>query len=84
MKEAVTKVIETVIQDDSHGSFQKLFERFNKCIAAGEDYFEVDMSFMCVLSIKVPIRKIVWEPIEDTMYVINIKIYVLKSKVIWL
>ena len=29
----------------------------NKCIAAGGDYFEVDLSFMRVLSIKVPIRK---------------------------
>ena len=39
-----------------HGAFQKLLEWYNKCIAAG-DYFEVDKSFMCVLSIKVPIRK---------------------------
>ena len=28
-----------------------------KCIAARGDYFEGDKSFMCVLSIKVPIRK---------------------------
>ena len=28
-----------------------------QCIAAGGDYFEGDESFMCVLSIKVPIRK---------------------------
>ena len=28
-----------------------------KCIAAGGDYFEGDQSFMCVLSIKVLIRK---------------------------
>ena len=34
-----------------------LLERYNKCIAAGGDYFEGDKSFMCVLSIKVPIRK---------------------------
>ena len=27
MKEAVTKVIDTLIQDDFHGAFQKLFER---------------------------------------------------------
>ena len=31
--------------------------RYNKCIAAGGDYLEWDSSFMCVLSIKVPIRK---------------------------
>ena len=57
MKEAVTKVIDTLIQEDVHGAFQKLSERYNKCIAAGGDYFEGDESFICVLSIKVPIRK---------------------------
>ena len=55
MKEAVTKVIDT--QDDFHGAFQKLLERYNKCIVSRGDYFEGDYSFMCVLSIKVPIRK---------------------------
>ena len=40
MKEAVTKVIDTLIQEDFHGAFQKLLERYNKCIAAGGDYFE--------------------------------------------
>ena len=38
-------------------AFQKLLEQYNKCIAAGGDYIEGDLSFMCVLSIKVPIRK---------------------------
>ena len=38
MKEAVTKVIDT--QEDFHGSFQKFLEQYNKCIAAGGDYFE--------------------------------------------
>ena len=61
MKDAVTKVIDTLIQDDFYRAFQKLLERYNKCIAAGGDYFEVDLSFMCVLSIKVPIRKKVWK-----------------------
>ena len=56
MKEAVMKVIDTLTQEDFHGAFQKLLERY-KCIAAGGDYFEGDKSFMCVLSIKVPIRK---------------------------
>ena len=41
MKEAVTKVIDTLRQEDFHGAFQKLLERYNKCIAAG-DYFEGD------------------------------------------
>ena len=40
MKEAVMKVIDTLTQEDFHGSFQKLLERYNKCIAAREDYFE--------------------------------------------
>ena len=57
MKKAVTKVIDTLIQEDFHGAFQKLLERYNKCIAAGGDYFEGDLTFMSVLSIKVPIRK---------------------------
>ena len=35
MKEAVTKVIDT-----HHGAFQKLLERYNKCIADEGDYFE--------------------------------------------
>ena len=42
MKEAVTKVIDTLTQADLHGDFQKLLERYNKCIAAGGDYFEGD------------------------------------------
>ena len=57
MKEAVTKVIDTPTQEDFHGAFQKLLERYNNCIAAGWDYFEGDKSFMWVLSIKVPIQK---------------------------
>ena len=42
MKEAMTKVIDTLTQEDFHGAFQKLLERYNKCIAAGGDYFEGD------------------------------------------
>ena len=41
-KEAVTKVIDTLTQEDFPGAFQKLLERYNKCIAAGGDYFEGD------------------------------------------
>ena len=33
MKEAVTKVIDMLTQEDFHGAFQKLLERFNKYIA---------------------------------------------------
>ena len=42
MKEAMTKVIDTLIQKDFHGAFKKLLERYNKCIAAGGFYFEGD------------------------------------------
>ena len=42
MKEAVTKVIDTLTQEDFHGALQKLLERFNKSIAARGDYFEGD------------------------------------------
>ena len=42
MKEAVTKVIDTLTQEDFHGSFQKLLERYNECIAAAGEYFEAD------------------------------------------
>ena len=40
MKEAVTKVVDTLTLEDFHGSLKKLLEWYNKCIAAGGDYFE--------------------------------------------
>ena len=44
MKEAVTKQykVRILTQEDFHGAFQKLLEWYNKCIAAGGDYFEGD------------------------------------------
>ena len=42
MKEAMTKVIDTLTQEDFHGVFQKLLERYNKYIAAGRDYLGGD------------------------------------------
>ena len=42
MKEAVMKVIDMLTQEDFDGAFQKLLERYNRCIAAGGDYFEGD------------------------------------------
>ena len=42
MKEAVTKVIDTLTQEDFHWAFQKMLERYNKCIAAEGDYLEED------------------------------------------
>ena len=57
MKEAVKKDVDTLTQEYFDGAFQKLLERYNKCIAAGGAYFEGDLSFMCILSIKTPLRK---------------------------
>ena len=42
IKEAMTKVIDTLTQEDFHGALQKLLEQYNKCISAGGDYFEED------------------------------------------
>ena len=42
MREAVTKVIDTFTQEDFHGAFQKLLERYNKRIASRGDYFKGD------------------------------------------
>ena len=42
MKEAVTKVIDMLTQEEFHGTFLNLLERYNKCIAAGGDYLEGD------------------------------------------
>ena len=41
MKEAVTMVIDMFTQEDCHGAFQNLLERY-MCIAVGGDYFEGD------------------------------------------
>ncbi len=46
MKEAVTKVIDTLTQED----FQRLLERY-KCIAAGGDYFKKGLEFhVCTIN----------------------------------
>ena len=42
MKEAVTKFIDTLTQEDFHEAFQKLLKWYNKCIAAWGDYLEGD------------------------------------------
>ena len=42
IKEAVTKVFDTLTQEDFHGAFQKLLEQNNKWISAGGDYLEGD------------------------------------------
>ena len=42
MKEAVTKVIDTLTKEDFHEAFEKFLEQYNKCIVAGGVYFEGD------------------------------------------
>ena len=42
ISEAVTKVIDTLTQEDLHVALQKLLERYNKCFGDGVDYFEGD------------------------------------------
>ena len=42
MKEAVTKVIDTLTEEDFYGAFQKFMERYNKCAAAGGYYSDGD------------------------------------------
>ena len=60
MKESMTKVTDSLSHEDFHGAFQELLERRNKWIVAEGDSFEGDLSFMCILWIKVPLRKKVW------------------------
>ena len=76
MKETVTKVIDTLTEEDFHWAFEKLLEQYNKCIAAGEDFVEGDLSFMCVLSIKVPIWKKSGTLFNDPRVYIYIYIYI--------
>ena len=75
MKEAVTKVTDTLTQEEFHEALPKLLERYNNCIAAGGDYFEGDKSFMSVLSIKVPIGKKSGNLFNDPRVYIYIYIY---------
>ena len=70
------KVTDTLTHEEFHGAFQKLLERYNKCIAAGEGYFEGDKSLMYVLPIKVPIRRESGKWFNDPRIYINIYIYI--------
>ena len=40
MKDTVTKIIDTLTQEDFNGALQKLLEQYNKYIAARRVYFE--------------------------------------------
>ena len=61
MKETVMKVIDTLTQEDFHGAFQKVLERYNKCIAAGGDYFEGGQEFHVCTFNKSAHMKNVWK-----------------------
>ena len=71
MKETVTKVIDTLRQEDFDGAFQKLLKRYNKCIAAGGDYFEGDKSFICTINKSAHMKK-GWKLILWSLYAHNI------------
>ena len=71
MKEAVTKVIDTLTQEVFRGAFQKLLERYNKCLAAGEDYFEGGLEFhVCTIN-KCAHMKKVWKLISWSSYIVK-------------
>ena len=73
MKDAVMKVIETLTQVDFHGASQKLLERYNKCIAAGGDYFKGGLKFhVCTINKSAHTKK-VWKLIVCTSYVFMAK-----------
>ena len=57
MKEAVTKVIDTLTQENFDGSLQKLLERYKKWITAGGDYFEF---YVCTINKSAHTKK-VWK-----------------------
>ena len=51
IKEAVTKVIDTLTQENLYGAFKKLLKRYNKCIAAGGHSFERGLEFhVCTIN----------------------------------
>ena len=61
MKEAVIKIIDTLTQEDFDGAFQKLLERYNKCIVARGDYFDTELEFhMCTINKSAHTKK-VWK-----------------------
>ena len=75
MKEAVTKVIDTLTQEDFHGAFQKLLEQYTKCIAAGGDDFEWGLEFRVCTINKSAYTKNVWKLMVCASY-IYIYIYI--------
>ena len=61
IEEAVTKVTDTLTQEDFDGAFKKLLERYNKCIVAGGDYFKGGQEFHVGIINKSSHTKKVWK-----------------------
>ena len=73
MKEAVTKVIDTLTREDFHGAFQELLERSNNCIAAGEDYFEGGVVFhVCTTNKSAHTKKSMETYLMILVYIYNV------------
>ena len=59
MKETVTKFIDTLTQEGFRGAFQKLLERYNKCIATRGDDFEEGLEFhVCTINKNANTKKV--------------------------
>ena len=77
MKEAVTKVIDMLRQEDFHGTFQKLLERSNKCIAARGILLRRGLEFhVCTIN-KSAHTKNVWKLIVCSLYIHIVCVFVL-------
>ena len=66
MKEAVTKVIDTLTQEDFHGAFQKLLERY-KCNQRRLLWRGLEFH-VCTINKKCPYEKKVWKLIVCSLY----------------
>ena len=60
MKEDVTKVIDSLTQEYFHGAFQKLLERYNKCISAGRELRRGLDFHVCIINKSTHTKK-VWK-----------------------
>ena len=61
MKEALTKVTDTLTQDDFHGAFEKLLERYNKCILSRRRLLRRGLEFHVRIINKRAHTKKVWK-----------------------
>ena len=72
MKGAVTKIIDTLTQEDFHGASQKLLERYNKPIAAAGYILQSELEFhICTINKSAHTKK-VWKLIYWSSYVAKV------------